>query len=113
MGIYYRYTAPENNSQLLLGSRAGIAVSPEDATKIRFTVGPAGASGGHCTGRQDRRRLRPAACRETMPVTEEALAEHADDPAYIVMGNLLFGTDAAEVPLTVRDPEGEIARVDG
>ena len=32
IGIYYRYTAPENNSQLLLGSRAGFAVSPKDAT---------------------------------------------------------------------------------
>src|SRR5688500_17647749 len=40
MGIYYRYSAPDNNSQLLLGSRAGFAVSPKDATKIRFTVGP-------------------------------------------------------------------------
>ena len=26
-------------------------------------------------------------------MTEEALAQHADDPAYIAMGNLLFGTD--------------------
>ena len=43
-----------------------------------------------------------------MPVNEEALAEHADDPAYIAMGNLLFGSDAAEVPLTVRDPNGRV-----
>ena len=43
-----------------------------------------------------------------MPVNEEALAEHANDPAYIALGNLLFGTDAAEVPLTVRDPDGRI-----
>ncbi|MEO7276391.1 MAG: hypothetical protein ABIW33_00005, partial [Sphingomicrobium sp.] len=27
IGIYLRYSAPENNSQLLLGSRAGFAVS--------------------------------------------------------------------------------------
>ena len=43
-----------------------------------------------------------------MPVNEEALAEHANDPAYIALGNLLFGTDAAEVPLTVRDPDGRM-----
>ena len=48
-----------------------------------------------------------------MPVNEEALAEHADDPAYIAMGNLLFGTDDAEVPLTVRDPNGRRPRRHG
>ena len=31
-GIYLRYAAENNNSQLLLGSRAGFAVSPRDAT---------------------------------------------------------------------------------
>ena len=36
-GFYFRYTSPENNSQLLLGSRAGFAVSPRDATTVRFT----------------------------------------------------------------------------
>jgi hypothetical protein len=46
-----------------------------------------------------------------MPVNEEALAEHANDPAYIAMGNLLFGTDDAEVPLTVRDPNGRVRDV--
>ena len=46
-----------------------------------------------------------------MPFTEEALAEHADDPAYIAMGNVLFGTDTSEVPLTVRDPTGDVREV--
>ena len=39
-GFYLRYTSPSNNSQLLLGSRAGFAVSQSDATLIRFPVGP-------------------------------------------------------------------------
>ena len=39
-GIYFRYTSPENNSQLMLGSRAGFGAAPTDATKVRFTVGP-------------------------------------------------------------------------
>src|SRR6476469_7082271 len=45
-GFYFRYTSPENNSQLLLGSRAGFAVSPRDATTVRFTVGPAAGAAG-------------------------------------------------------------------
>src|SRR3954453_8738196 len=45
-GFYVRYTQPENNSQLLLGSRAGFAVAPSDATRVRFTVGPAAQTAG-------------------------------------------------------------------
>ena len=32
-------------------------------------------------------------------------------PAYIAMGNLLFGTDTSDVPLTVRDPDGRVRDV--
>ena len=46
-----------------------------------------------------------------MPTSEEALAEHGDDPAYIAMGNLLYGTDESEIPLTVRDPNGRVRDV--
>ena len=108
-GFYYRYTAPANNSQLLLGSRAGFAVSPADATRVRFLVGPPAAGG-----------IRPGdhivavyglPLLPTMPVTEAALAQHADDPAYIAMGNLLFGGDSAEVPLTVRGSDGAVRDV--
>src|SRR6185312_14101958 len=49
-GFYVRYTEPENNSQLLLGSRAGFAVSPRDATVVRFTVGPGAEKAGIVAG---------------------------------------------------------------
>ena len=49
-GFYFRYSSPENNSQLLLGSRAGFAVSPRDATTVRFTVGPAADQAGRRAG---------------------------------------------------------------
>ena len=108
-GFYYRYTAPANNSQLLLGSRAGFAVSPADATRVRFLVGPPAAGGirpGDHIVAVYGLPLPPA-----MPVTEAALAQHADDPAYIAMGNLLFGSDSAEVPLTVRGSGGAVRDV--
>jgi hypothetical protein len=104
-GLYERYRAPQNNSQLLLGSRAGFAVSPRDATIIRFTVGPQAAGQGVAAGDKIV-AIYGLPLPPSMPVNEEALAEHANDPAYIALGNLLFGTDAAEVPLTVRDPSG-------
>jgi hypothetical protein len=109
-GFYLRYTEQANDSQLLLGSRAGFAVTPGDATTIRFTVG----------AQAHKARLRagdkivavygvPLPAR--MPVDETSLALHGNDPAYITLGNLLFGTDSAEVPLTVRHPDGRIDNV--
>ena len=110
IGMYFRYASPDNNSQLMLGSRAGIAVSPEDATRIRFTVGKGAEEDG--LGPGDRIvAIYGLPLPKLMPVTEEALAEHADDPAYIAMGNLLFGTDDAEVPLTIEKKDGRVTDV--
>jgi hypothetical protein len=106
-GFYLRYTAPSNNSQLLLGSRAGFAVSPGDATLIRFAVGPEAQKAGIVPG--DRIvAVYGLPLPPSMPMNEEALAAHQEDPAYIAMGNLLYGTDEAEVPLTVKDPSGRV-----
>ena len=110
VGFYYRYTEPANNSQLLLGSRAGFAVSPRDATLVRFTVGPEAETAGIVAG-DHIVAVYGLPLPKTMPVTEEALAAHANDPAYIAMGNVLFGTDESEVPLTVRDPDGHVRDV--
>ena len=104
-GFYLRYTAPANNSQLLLGSRAGFAVSPRDGTVVRFTVGPQARTAGIVPGDKIT-AIYGLPLPPSMPVNEEALAQHSNDPAYIALGNLLFGTDSAEVPLTVRDPDG-------
>lgn len=110
IGIYDRYTSPENNSQLLLGSRTGLAVSPEDATKIRYTVGPEAQSQGIRKGDKIV-AIYGLPLPRVMPVSEQDLAAHADDPAYIAMGNLLFGTDDAEVPLTIRTTAGRTVEV--
>jgi hypothetical protein len=110
VGFHYRYTEPANNSQLLLGSRAGFAVSPRDATLVRFTVGPDAEKAGIRAG-DHIIAIYGLPLPATMPVNEEALAQHANDPAYIAMGNLLFGGDQSEVPLTVRDPGGSVRDV--
>ncbi len=110
MGIYYRYSAPDNNSQLLLGSRAGFAVSPKDATKVRFTVGTDTPTAGLRAG-DDIVAIYGLPLPEVMPLDDQTLAEHAEDPAYITMGNVLYGTDNSEVPLTVRGTDGRVRDV--
>jgi len=110
VGFYYRYTEPANNSQLLLGSRVGLAVAPRDATEVRFTVGPAAAKNGIVAG-DHIIAVFGLPLPKTMPVTEEALAAHANDPAYLAMSNVLYATDQSDVPLTVRDPDGRVRDV--
>lgn len=110
VGFYYRYTEPANNSQLLLGSRVGLAVSPRDATEVRFTVGPQAEKGGIHPG-DHIVAVFGLPLPKTMPVTEDALARHGNDPAYLAMGNVLFGSGETDVPLTVRDPDGHVRDV--
>jgi hypothetical protein len=109
-GFYLRDTEPANNSQLLLGSRAGFAVSPSDATVIRFTVGPQTESAGIVPGDKIV-AIYGVALPPHMPVDGKSLAVHGNDPAYITLGNLLYGTDQAQVPITVRDPNGRVRDV--
>src|SRR3954471_13378246 len=109
-GFYIRYTEAGNNSQLLLGSRAGFAVSPSDATLVRFTVGPETQTAGIVAG-DHIIAIYGIPLPPKMPVNEQVLAQHASDPAYLTLGNLLYGTDSAEVPLTVRDPDGRVRDV--
>jgi hypothetical protein len=104
-GIYYRYSSPDNNSQLMLGSRAGLGLSPKDATQVRFSVGTEARQAGIRPG-DDIVAIYGLPLHEVMPITEQALAENAEDPAYIAMGNLLFGTESSEVPLTLRGRDG-------
>lgn len=109
-GFYLRYTEAANNSQLLLGSRAGFAVSPRDATAIRFTIGPQASKAGIVPG-DHIVAIYGVALPPKMPVDEATLAAHANDPAYITLGNLLYGTDSGDVPITVRDPNGRVRDV--
>jgi hypothetical protein len=110
MGFRERYTQPSNNSQLLLGSRAGFAVSQRDATLIRYDIGPAAGTAGIGPGDKIV-AVYGLPLPRTMPVNEQALAAHSEDPAYIAMGNLLFGTDSSEVPLTIRHADGRVQDV--
>src|SRR6185437_15093744 len=98
-GFYLRYTEAANNSQLLLGSRAGFAVSPSDATAVRFTIGPQASKAGIVPG-DHILAIYGVPLPPKMPVDEATLAAHANDPAYITLGNLLYGTDSADVTLT-------------
>lgn len=110
LALYDRYTSPGDNSQLMLGSRAGFAVSLQDATRIRFLVGSQSREAGLRKG-DDIVAVYGIPLPDRMPMTERAIARNANDPGYIAMGSLLYGTDRMPVPLTVRSPEGKLRDV--
>lgn len=110
MALYDRYTSPGDNSQLVTGSRGGFAVSLQDATRIRFVIGPEARAAGLRKG-DHIIAVYGLPMPDKMPVTERALAAHGEDPAYVAMGNLLFGTESLPFPLTVRSLDGKVHEV--
>lgn len=106
-GLQHRLNSPPELSQTMLGSRAGIFVSPDDATFVRFTVGSTEKKLGIVPGDKII-GVYGLRLPEVMPLNERALAEHASDPAYIGLGNVIFGTDNLDVPLTIRHADGRV-----
>jgi hypothetical protein len=107
-GFYYRYTSPSNNSQLLLGSRAGFAVAPRDATLVRFTVGPEASGAGIKPGFEN---PLPSGNLDLAPTIQHLLG--LDPPAgqhgRILHEALADGPDPATIPVnrqTVRAQHG-------
>ena len=107
MALYDRYTSPGDNSQLVTGSRGGFAVSLQDATRIRYVIGPEARAAGLQKG-DHIVAIYGLPMPDKMPVTDRALAVHGEDPAYVAMGNLLFGTESLPFPLTVHSADGRV-----
>ncbi|MDL2339720.1 MAG: hypothetical protein QFB89_00145, partial [Pseudomonadota bacterium] len=81
-----------------------------DATLIRYTVGPEAQSQGVRKGDKIV-AIYGIPLPRTMPWTEQDFAQRSDDPAYILMSNLLSGENNAEVPVTIKTPDGRTLQV--
>src|SRR5688572_8017489 len=46
IGTWYRVNSPDQNSALMLGSRAGLVLSEDDLTRVRFPVGAGARAAG-------------------------------------------------------------------
>src|SRR4029079_14407598 len=88
-GLYLRFSSPADNSGLMLGSRAGVVVAEEDATRIRFPVGPVTEKLGIKPG-DDIVVVDGLEIPEVVPFTPIALAKHADAPAYLLLDALFL-----------------------
>jgi hypothetical protein len=82
-------------------------VSPSDPTLVRLTVGRTVKKLGIVPGDKII-AVYGLRLPNVMPLNEQTLARHANDPAYIGMGNILYGTDNAQVPLTILHANGRV-----
>lgn len=109
-GLYFRYAAPENNSQLLPGSRLGLALDEADATRIRFPVGPQARSLGIRPG-DDIVAVYGIPVPKIMPVSLEELERAPPDPdlvpVYTIFRDALYGAESLDVQLTLRSRDGK------
>jgi len=105
MGIYIRMTEPGDNSQLIPGSRLGVAFSVDDATYVRFPVGPEAIKLGIKSG--DRLvALEGLPLPAKLPYTDADRQAHKDDVSYILYDNLVFGTGTAPVSMRLKSRDG-------
>ncbi|MDB5697211.1 MAG: hypothetical protein JWN69_15 [Alphaproteobacteria bacterium] len=109
-GIYARLAAPSNDSGLMLGSRVGIAVAEEDATRIRFPIGAETPALGIRPG-DDIVAVDGLELPAVVPFSDRDLAKHGDEPAYILLSNLFYGTGEWPAQLTIKSPDGKLRTV--
>lgn len=108
-GIRYRFTAPAENSALMLGSRAGLVLEEDDMTQVRFPVGSAAEAAGAQSGDK-------IIAIEGLPVSKVVPLDqrravgpgHATDTDYALFGPIIEGNQPIDLNLTLRSPSGEI-----
>ncbi|HEX2762261.1 MAG TPA: hypothetical protein VHM92_00245 [Allosphingosinicella sp.] len=106
-GTWYRLTAPSQNSALVAGSRAGLALAEQDLTRVRYPVGPAAAGLGIRPG-DDIVAVDsiPVSAAVPMPGTAAARLGKATEADLALFGDLLYGAESRDVQLTLRGRDG-------
>lgn len=108
-GIRYRFTTPDENSALMLGSRAGLVLSADDLTHVRFAIGAATEDAGVQPGDK-------IIAIEGLPLSNVIPEDkrravgpgHATDTDYALFGPILEGNQPVDLDLTLRSPSGQV-----
>ncbi len=105
-GTWYRLSDASRNSPLVLGSRAGLALEPDNLTLIRFPVGPKATAAGIKPGDRivaiDGVPVSPVV---PLPGSRAEAKAKTTDADYALFGDLLDGNESRDVVFTIRTPE--------
>lgn len=109
IGTWYRLTSPDENSALMVGSRAGLVLSEDDLTRVRFPVGAAARAAGVQPG-DDIIAINGAPIARVVPISERGIAKPNDatDSDYAAFSPIIEGTDPVDLDLRLRARNGQI-----
>lgn len=109
IGTWHRLNSPDQNSALMLGSRAGLVLSEDDLTRVRFPVGAAARAAGIQPG-DDIIAVNGAPIARLVPISERGIARPNDatDADYAAFAAIVEGTEPVDIDLRLRSSDGRV-----
>ena len=107
VGLWYRFNTPGENSALMIGSRAGLVLSQDDLTRVRFPVGEAAKTAG--IEPEDRIvAIEGVPLSKTVPLDPKRAKHGArgTDTDYALLSPILQGDQPIDLNLTLQSPSG-------
>jgi hypothetical protein len=108
-GTWDRFANPAANSQLMLGSRAGVVLDENDLTRIRFPVGPVTTAAGVKPG-DEIVAIDGIEVSRTVPLATLE-SEGANPTDHAAFAGILYGADNAPTELSLRGADGGLRAV--
>ena len=106
-GIWYRIDQAGQNSGLIVGSRAGIALDEDDLTRVRFPIGAEAKAAGVRPG-DDIVAIDGLEVADVVPISPRGRdrPNDATETDYVLFSPILEGVDESEYTLRLRPREG-------
>ena len=106
-GIWYRFDQSGQNSALVVGSRAGLALDEDDLTRVRFPVGAQAKAAGVKPG-DEIVAIDGLEVARVVPISRRgrALPNDATETDYVLFSPILEGTDESEYTFRLRSRDG-------
>lgn len=106
-GIWYRFDQSGQNSALVVGSRAGLALDEDDLTRVRFPVGAQAKAAGVKPG-DEIVAIDGLEVARVVPISRRgrALPNDATETDYVLFSPILEDTDESEYTFRLRSRDG-------
>jgi hypothetical protein len=107
-GTWYLLSTPGENSGLMLGSRAGLALSHDDLTRVRFPIGDVARAAGVQAG-DHIIAIDDIPVSRVVPLMRSGKgASAATDTDYALFSPIIEGTDPVDLDIKLRGADGQL-----